>query len=179
MHPAQDACYQNAITYGGSCKPDPKMGLLYCSHGTGLIVYPGTDLYTKNLRNNYGVGGPIASVRLKEWRRGIQDVDYLGFAQAISLGVCSRADDVSRRFRERRELVCRSGPLGGGSSQAGSHHREPLRDVALRIAGKRQPARLVKIKILARPFAARACMQIAGVGMTAPQHVDGCGLSCW
>jgi len=22
-------------------------------------------------------------------------------------------------------------------------------------------------------------MQIAGVGMTAPQHVDGCGLSCW
>ena len=26
---------------------------------------------------------------------------------------------------------------------------------------------------------APACMQIAGVGMTAPQHVDGCGLSCW
>ena len=38
------------------------------------MVYP---------QESYGVRGPIASLRLKHWRRGIQDADYLTMAAAI------------------------------------------------------------------------------------------------
>jgi hypothetical protein len=33
--------------------------------------------------DSYGVMGPFASLRLKQWRRGIQDVDYLVLAASI------------------------------------------------------------------------------------------------
>ena len=34
--------------------------------------------------NSYGINGPITSLRLKHWRRGIQDVDYLVLASQIN-----------------------------------------------------------------------------------------------
>jgi hypothetical protein len=43
--------------------------------------YPGTD--TVYPAESYGLSGPIASLRLKHWRRGIQDVDYLAMAHAV------------------------------------------------------------------------------------------------
>jgi hypothetical protein len=48
------------------------------SNGNGLLVYPGTDI--GHTQNSYGLAGPIASLRLKQWRRGIQDTDYLALA---------------------------------------------------------------------------------------------------
>jgi hypothetical protein len=45
-------------------------------------LYPGTD--TRYSEESYGVMGPFASLRLKHWRRGIQDVDYLTLAAAIN-----------------------------------------------------------------------------------------------
>jgi hypothetical protein len=48
------------------------------SNGNGLLVYPGTDI--GNTANSYGLPGPIASLRIKQWRRGIQDTDYLALA---------------------------------------------------------------------------------------------------
>ena len=36
------------------------------------FTYPGTDKIFK--KQSYGIRGPIASLRLKFWRRGIQDV---------------------------------------------------------------------------------------------------------
>ena len=50
-------------------------------NGDGVLFYPGTD--TRYPEDNYGVQGPFASLRLKHWRRGIQDVDYLAMATAI------------------------------------------------------------------------------------------------
>jgi hypothetical protein len=50
----------------------------YYSNGDGVLFYPGTDLLYPS--NSYGINGPIASLRLKYWRRGIQDVDYLVLA---------------------------------------------------------------------------------------------------
>ena len=45
-------------------------------NGDGVLLYPGTD--TGAIRgDSYDVMGPFASLRLKHWRRGIQDVDYL------------------------------------------------------------------------------------------------------
>ncbi len=51
------------------------------SNGDGVIVYPGTDL--NHPADSYGVYGPFASLRIKEWRRGIQDADYLALASQI------------------------------------------------------------------------------------------------
>ena len=45
------------------------------------MFYPGTDkVYPEE---SYGVAGPIASLRLKHWRRGLQDYEYLHAASAI------------------------------------------------------------------------------------------------
>lgn len=47
-------------------------------NGDGVLIYPGTDL--KYPEDNYGLSGAFASLRLKYWRRGIQDHDYLVLA---------------------------------------------------------------------------------------------------
>lgn len=51
------------------------------SNGNGVLFYPGRDLVFQ--REGYDVAGPIASLRLKHWRRGLQDGDYLALAAAI------------------------------------------------------------------------------------------------
>lgn len=51
------------------------------SNGDGLLFYPGTDNVHPD--ESYGIRGPIASLRLKHWRRGIQDTDYLAMANDI------------------------------------------------------------------------------------------------
>lgn len=52
------------------------------TNGDGVLFYPGTDKhYTAQ---SYGVEGPFASLRLKHWRRGIQDADYLSLASKIN-----------------------------------------------------------------------------------------------
>ncbi len=51
------------------------------SNGDGLLVYPGTDKHFPD--ESYELTGPIASLRLKYWRRGVQDVDYLTMAAKL------------------------------------------------------------------------------------------------
>ena len=48
------------------------------SNGFGLLVYPGSSVYAN--QTSYRVDGPFGSLRIKEWRRGIQDTDYLALA---------------------------------------------------------------------------------------------------
>lgn len=50
------------------------------TNGDGVLFYPGTDKVFP--AESYNVDMPIASLRLKHWRRGIQDVDYLALANA-------------------------------------------------------------------------------------------------
>ena len=52
------------------------------TNGDGVLFYPGTD--TRFPDESYGVSGPFASLRLKMWRRGIQDVDYLTLAASVN-----------------------------------------------------------------------------------------------
>lgn len=76
--------FQQAQTFGGKSDPDPVMGETGWNYnnGDGVLFYPGTDkLFPKD---NYNLPGPIASLRLKHWRRGIQDHDYLTMAAAIN-----------------------------------------------------------------------------------------------
>ena len=81
---AQTNVFQQAQTYG--CYEDDgnlgQEGWNYFN-GDGVLFYPGTDRRYPD--ESYGVMGPLASLRLKHWRRGIQDVDYLALAAEIDL----------------------------------------------------------------------------------------------
>ena len=76
--------YQNAVTFGSADHIDAANGWAGygMSNGNGLLVYPGTDLF--NPSDSYGVDGPVASLRLKQWRRGLQDGDYLTLAASVN-----------------------------------------------------------------------------------------------
>jgi hypothetical protein len=76
--------FQTAKTIGSTTGYDSirgETGALY-SNGDGVLFYPGTD--TMFPVESYNVQGPIGGVRLKCWRRGLQDGDYLALAAAIN-----------------------------------------------------------------------------------------------
>ena len=80
----QTNVFQTAQTFGGAPTYNTTLGMTGWNHtnGDGVLFYPGTD--TVYSSESYGVQGPIASLRLKHWRRGIQDVDYLALAETIN-----------------------------------------------------------------------------------------------
>ena len=80
----QTNAFQTAHTFGGFDEVDSEFGETgwNYSNGDGVLFYPGTDLVYPD--ESYGVMGPFASLRLKHWRRGIQDVEYLVMAAAIN-----------------------------------------------------------------------------------------------
>jgi len=75
--------FERAQTYGCLDGFDDSLGETGWNYvnGDGVLFYPGTD--TRFPEESYGVMGPFASLRLKYWRRGIQDVDYLTLAAGI------------------------------------------------------------------------------------------------
>ncbi len=79
----QTNVFQTAHTFGGFSHVDPVYGETGPNYlnGDGVLFYPGTDLAFPN--DSYDVLGPFASLRMKFWRRGIQDVDYLVMAEKI------------------------------------------------------------------------------------------------
>jgi hypothetical protein len=74
--------FQQAQTFGCLEERDPSLGETGWNYlnGDGVLFYPGTD--SRFPDENYRFAGPLASLRLKLWRRGIQDVDYLVLAAA-------------------------------------------------------------------------------------------------
>jgi hypothetical protein len=75
--------FQQAHTFGGRGRVDEVFGETGWNYnnGDGVLFYPGTD--TVFPAESYGLPGPIASLRLKHWRRGLQDVEYLTLAAAV------------------------------------------------------------------------------------------------
>jgi len=72
-----------AQTFGGIPASDPLMGetAAFYGNGNGVLFYPGRDqIYPDQSR---GLAGPMASLRLKALRRGVQDADYVAAARAI------------------------------------------------------------------------------------------------
>ena len=75
--------FNRAQTFGtvtGDDRVLGETGALY-ANGDGVLFYPGTDMVFP--MSSYGVQGPFASLRMKAWRRGIQDVEYLALAEAV------------------------------------------------------------------------------------------------
>jgi hypothetical protein len=62
------------------------------SMGDGLLVYPGkqVDMFTSH---SIGMDGVVASIRLKNWRRGIEDAGYYQLAYAADP---KRAEAIAR-----------------------------------------------------------------------------------
>ncbi|MBW8012769.1 MAG: DUF4091 domain-containing protein [Chloroflexi bacterium] len=79
----QTNAFQLAHTYGSLDEIDDVFGETGWNYvnGDGVLFYPGTD--KRFPADSYGVMAPFASLRLKFWRRGVQDVDYLTLAAAI------------------------------------------------------------------------------------------------
>lgn len=76
--------FQRAQTFGENERYDPsdgRTGYQY-ANGDGVLFYPGTDRAFPD--ESFNVAGPFASLRLKHWRRGLQDVEYLKLAAAIA-----------------------------------------------------------------------------------------------
>jgi hypothetical protein len=80
---AKTDVFSRAQTYGCYDSDDPVLGQNGWNYynGDGVLFYPGADLIHPSA--SYGLMGPFASLRLKTWRRGIQDVDYLTMAAAV------------------------------------------------------------------------------------------------
>ena len=76
--------FKSAHTFGSHDFFDPiigEAGVFNYSNGDGVLMYPGTDrVFPAESRN---IDGPIASLRMKHWRRGIQDVKYIQLAMEI------------------------------------------------------------------------------------------------
>ncbi len=52
--------------------------------GNGLLMYPGQSLFFGG-PSDKGIRGPIANIRLKNWRRGQQDFEYIYLARSLGL----------------------------------------------------------------------------------------------
>ncbi len=63
------------------------------SYGDGTLVYAGQNLGNE-LGDDRGLPGPIAGIRLKNWRRGTQDYEYLHLARRMGIDVTSVVDSV-------------------------------------------------------------------------------------
>jgi hypothetical protein len=75
--------FSTAQTFGKVERTDKMLGLTgwNATNGDGVLFYPGID--AKFPDESHDIEGPISSLRLKYWRRGVQDVDYLALASAI------------------------------------------------------------------------------------------------
>ncbi|GEM_PF-4238387 len=63
------------------------------SYGDGTIVYAGQNRGNE-MGDDRGVPGPVAGIRLKNWRRGAQDYEYLWLASQLGLDVTAAVDSV-------------------------------------------------------------------------------------
>ncbi len=75
--------FKDAQTFGGkSATLNAIVGETGWNHsnGDGVLFYPGRDKIFP--AESFNVDAPFASLRLKHWRRGIQDIDYVVLANA-------------------------------------------------------------------------------------------------
>ncbi len=79
---AQDL-FTTARTFGGDDFFDEDLGRTGWNYtnGDGVLFYPGTDRLFPG--SSLELEGPIASLRLKMWRRGLFDHDYLSLAAKV------------------------------------------------------------------------------------------------
>ncbi|MFN0157698.1 MAG: carbohydrate-binding protein [Bacteroidota bacterium] len=61
--------------------------------GDGSFIYAGQNK-NSTLGNDRGLAGPIAGIRMKNWRRGAQDYEYLYLARQMGINVSALVDSL-------------------------------------------------------------------------------------
>ncbi len=81
--------------------------------GDGVLVYPGrqVDLFQEH---SAGVAGVFPSIRLKNWRRGVEDA---GYYQLAHLRSPARAEAIARRLLPRVASAAKEGEGASWSSR--------------------------------------------------------------
>jgi hypothetical protein len=75
--------WANSITFDNRGQPDKPIVDQGYVHGDGALIYPGEDrLHPEEDR---GLPGPIATIQLANFRRGLQDHQYLTLARRLGL----------------------------------------------------------------------------------------------
>lgn len=85
--PAENPLWTQAKTFGFDNAPSTSAPMGHFgfnfANGDGVLFYPGTEVSTYTA-SNYGFLGPVATLRLKALRRGLNDYDYLTLASQIN-----------------------------------------------------------------------------------------------
>jgi hypothetical protein len=98
------------------------------ANGDGVLVYPGRQR-DRFQEHSLGFDGVVASIRLKNWRRGIEDAGYLQLARARDR---NRADAVARALIPAAFNAVRAGsPRWPGRGFAFYEARRALLAIAL------------------------------------------------
>ncbi|MRR11792.1 DUF4091 domain-containing protein, partial [bacterium] len=108
--------------------------------GDGFWIYSGEDKFHPG--ESRGLRGPIASLRMKNWRRGVQDYEYLWVAKEAGLETGAIVDRVvPRAFNDYGGAYASqsSQPLWG---QRGYQFESARRELAALIASRGNPASL-------------------------------------
>jgi hypothetical protein len=108
--------------------------------GDGFWIYAGEDKFHPG--ESRGLRGPIASLRMKNWRRGVQDYEYLWVAKQTGIETAAIVDRVvPRAFNDYGDAFTSqsSQPLWG---QRGFQFESARRELAALIASRGTPANL-------------------------------------
>jgi hypothetical protein len=75
--------WAESITYDNRKQPNKPIDDQGYIHGDGVLMYPGEERLHPD--EDRGVPGPIATVQLANFRRGLQDHQYLSLARSLGL----------------------------------------------------------------------------------------------
>jgi hypothetical protein len=82
--------WANSITFDNRGQPNKPLDDQGYIHGDGVLLYPGEDVLHPD--QDRGIRGPISTVQLANFRRGLQDHQYLTLAR--KLGLTRAVDEV-------------------------------------------------------------------------------------
>lgn len=86
--------------YDGSSKNTfqvPWIATDYLIYGDGSLFYPGEQKDFAGTSDDKGFFGPISSIRMKAWRRGAQDYEYLWLARQRGIETASIVNSIVPR----------------------------------------------------------------------------------
>jgi hypothetical protein len=98
--------WAESITFDNRAQPGRSLDDQGYIHGDGVLIYPGEDRVHE--AEDRGVPGPVATVQLANFRRGLQDHQYLTLARSLGLNGPveeTLAAIVPRVFSEAGETV--------------------------------------------------------------------------
>jgi hypothetical protein len=89
--------WRDTITFDNRGQPNKPVDDQGYIHGDGVLLYPGEDVLHPD--QDRGIPGPIGTIQLANFRRGLQDHQYLTLARR--LGLTTIVDDVVREIVPR------------------------------------------------------------------------------